>query len=142
MEQAVACTHVTQGAWVRSPVGTGFLGEVFRGFSSRVRQMTGNLRPLRSPITIWPSQSLFHIRLVSMKGSVNGVYRLSCSCCVGDGPGIELTPHPERPFMSLYGHKSMYVIQRQFLLPTGRDSLRSGRREARNCNYKGEVKLG
>ena len=30
--QAVACAPVTQRARVRSPVGTGFLGEVFLGF--------------------------------------------------------------------------------------------------------------
>ena len=29
----------------RSPVGTSFLGEVFRGFSSPVRQMSGSFRP-------------------------------------------------------------------------------------------------
>ena len=36
---------VTQRARVRSPVGTSFLGEVFRGFSSPVRQMSGSLKP-------------------------------------------------------------------------------------------------
>ena len=25
------------------------------------------------------------------------VYHLSCLCCLGDGPGIELIPHPGRP---------------------------------------------
>ena len=25
-----------------------------------------------------------------MNGCVNGVYRLSCSCCLGGGPGIEV----------------------------------------------------
>ena len=30
--QAEACVLVTQRAWVRSPVGTSFLGEVFSGF--------------------------------------------------------------------------------------------------------------
>ena len=32
LEQVVACVLVTQRARVRSPVGTGFLGEVFLGF--------------------------------------------------------------------------------------------------------------
>ena len=30
--QAAACAPVMQRVWVRSPVGTGFLGEVFSGF--------------------------------------------------------------------------------------------------------------
>ena len=34
----VACALVTQRAQVRFPVGTGFLGEVFRGFSAPVRR--------------------------------------------------------------------------------------------------------
>ena len=50
VEQAVACALVTQRARVRSPVGTGFLGEVFFwGFSSPVRQMSGNFRPPKVP---------------------------------------------------------------------------------------------
>ena len=32
VEQVVACALVTQRARVKSPVGTGFLGEVFLGF--------------------------------------------------------------------------------------------------------------
>ena len=35
----------------------------FRGFSSPVRQMSGNFRPTN---IIWPSSSSFHIRLVGM----------------------------------------------------------------------------
>ena len=27
-----------------------------------------------------------------MNGSVNCMYRLSCSCCLGGGPGIEVIP--------------------------------------------------
>ena len=38
VDQVVACALVTQQARVRSPVGTSFLGEVFWGFSSPVRQ--------------------------------------------------------------------------------------------------------
>ena len=49
VEQVVACALVTQRARVRSPVGTSFLGEVFPGFSSPVRQMSGSFRPPRSP---------------------------------------------------------------------------------------------
>ena len=55
--QEVACAPVTQRARVRSPVGTSFLGEVFSGFSSPVRQMSGSFRPPRSPSIIWPSLS-------------------------------------------------------------------------------------
>ena len=43
--QAVACAPVTKRARVRSPVGASFLGEVFSGFSSPVRQMSGSFRP-------------------------------------------------------------------------------------------------
>ena len=45
MEQAIASAPVTQRARVLSPVGTSFLGEFFSGFSSPVRQMSGNFRP-------------------------------------------------------------------------------------------------
>ena len=44
--QVVACAPVTQRARIRSLVGTSFLGEVFSGFSSPVRQMSGSFRPL------------------------------------------------------------------------------------------------
>ena len=89
-----------QVSWVR----------FFRGFSSPVRQMSGNFRPPRSPNIIWPSSSSFHIRRVGMTECVLGVYCLSCLCCLGGGPGIGLITQPGRPFMSLCGQKSMYVI--------------------------------
>ena len=57
VEQVVACALVTQRARVRSPVGTSFLDEVFSGFYSPVRQMSGSSRPPRSPNIIWPSLS-------------------------------------------------------------------------------------
>ena len=63
MRQAVACAPIMQRARVWSPVGTSYLGEVFRGFSSPVRQMSGSFRPQRSPNIIWPSLSsslIFH----------------------------------------------------------------------------------
>ena len=47
VQQAVACAPVTQRVRVRSPDGTSFLGEVFSGFSTPVRQMSGNFRPTR-----------------------------------------------------------------------------------------------
>ena len=106
----VTCALVTQRARVRSPVGTGFLGEVFSGFSSPVRQMSGDFRPPRSPNIIWPSSSSFHIRLVGMTECVLSVYCLSWLCCLGGGPGIGLITHPGRPSMSLCGQKSIYVI--------------------------------
>ena len=140
VEQVVACALVTQRARVRSPVGTGFLGEFFfRGFSPPVRQTSGNFRPPRSPNIIWPSSSSFHIRLVGMTECVLGVYCLSCLCCLGDGPSIGLITHPGRLSMSLCGQKSMYVIHS--LIPTGRGSVRPGWRGSRNGTYKGEVKL-
>ena len=54
--QAVACAPVTQRARVRSQVGTSFLGEVF---SSPVRQISGSVKPPRSPNIIFPSLSSF-----------------------------------------------------------------------------------
>ena len=47
--QAVACAPVTRRVRVRSPIGTSFLGEVFRGFYSPVRQMSGSFRPPKVP---------------------------------------------------------------------------------------------
>ena len=44
-EQVVACALVTQRARVRSLVGISFMGEVFSGFSSPVRQMLKSFRP-------------------------------------------------------------------------------------------------
>ena len=61
--QAVACVPVMQQARVRSPIGTSFLGEVFWGFSSPVRQISGSFWPPRPPNIIWPSLSpsiIFH----------------------------------------------------------------------------------
>ena len=117
VEQVVACALVTQRARVRSPVGTGFLGAVFRGFSSPVRQLPGNFRPPRSPNIIRPSSASFHIRLVGMTECVLGVYCLSCLCCLGGGPDIGLVTHPGRPSLSLCGQKSMYVIHSLILSP-------------------------
>ena len=39
-----ACASIMQWTWVRSLVGISFLGEVFQGFSSPVRQMSGSFR--------------------------------------------------------------------------------------------------
>ena len=45
----IAFAFLTQRTWVRSPVGTGFLSEVFSGFSSRVRQLSANLKSKTVP---------------------------------------------------------------------------------------------
>ena len=45
VDQAVACAPATQQAWVLSPLGTRFLGEVSRGSSSPVRQMSVSFMP-------------------------------------------------------------------------------------------------
>ena len=45
VEQVVACALVTQRARVRSPVGTGYLGEVFSGFFLTYK---ANLRKLQA----------------------------------------------------------------------------------------------
>ena len=41
--QAASCAPVTQRARVRSPVGTGFLGEVFSGFFLTCKTNVGKL---------------------------------------------------------------------------------------------------
>ena len=99
--------------------GQVFWVRFFRGFSSPVRQMSGNFRPPRSPNIIWPSSSSFHIRLVGMTECVLGVYCLSCLCSLGGGPGIGLITHPGRPSMSLSGQKSMSVIHSLIPSPDG-----------------------
>ena len=110
MGQVVACALVTQRARVRSTVGTGFLGEVFRSFSSPVRQMSGKFRPLKVPeyhlavVIIIPYSHCWDTECVL------GVSCLSCLCCLGGGAGIGLITHPGRPSMSLCGQKSMNVI--------------------------------
>ena len=107
VELAVACAPITQLARFRSPVGTRFLDDVFSVFPHlyvKCREASGPQGPEYHLAVII-------IRLVRMNGCVNGVYHFSCSCCLGDGPGIELFPHPGRPSMTLCGQKSMYVIQ-------------------------------
>ena len=117
--------------------GWGFFGF----FSSSVRQMSGNFRSPRSPTIIWPSYLSFQISLVGMTGCVLGVYCLSRLYCLGGGPGIGLITHPGRLSMSLCGQKSMYVFHSLIPSPTGRGSVRPGRRGSRKGTYKGEVKL-
>ena len=70
----------------------------FRSLSSPVRQMSGSFRPTSFPNIIWPSWSSFqYLPCYRMYGFVNGVYRLSFSCCLGCGPGNGLIPHPGGP---------------------------------------------
>ena len=49
VEQAVACALVTQRARVRSPVGTGFLGEVFSGVFLICKTNVGKLQAPKVP---------------------------------------------------------------------------------------------
>ena len=63
VEQVVACALVTQQAWVRSPVGTSFLGEVFLGFFLTCKTNVGKLSAPKVPkyhlaIIIIPNHSL------------------------------------------------------------------------------------
>ena len=56
VEQAAARASVTQRAWVRSPIETSFLGEVFfSGFFLTCRTNVRKLSAPRSPNIIWPS---------------------------------------------------------------------------------------
>ena len=116
----VASLLLTQRARVRSPVGSISWVRFFRDFSSPLRQMSGSLRPTRSPNIIWPSQSSFHTSLFRMNGCMNGVHRLSCSCCLGGGPGIQLVTRPGGPPCSCVVKKvgirsSVNSLSRQFL---------------------------
>ena len=56
----------------------------------------------------------FRIHLVRMNECINGVYCLSCLCCLGSAPGIELIPHPGRPYMSLCDQKK-YVCEPELI---------------------------
>ena len=87
--------------------GWGFFG-VFPHLLDKYQEVLG---PQGPQISFGPQISSFHIRLATMIGCVDGVYRLSCLCFLGVGPGIELIPHPGRTSMSLCGQKSRYVIQ-------------------------------
>ena len=51
VEQALTCAPVTHRAWVRSPVWTSFLGEIFSG-QDKCQEALG---PHGSPNIIWPS---------------------------------------------------------------------------------------
>ena len=139
VEQAVACGPVTKRTQVWSSVVTSFLGEVYSGF---FLTCTTNVRKLQAPMA--PRVSFGHIITILIISAllewmwVNGVYRLSCSCCLGGGPSIDLNPHLEGPSMSLCGQTSMqaYVIQSDPPL-TVRGSVRPERRESHKMHLKG-----
>ena len=54
---------------------------------------------------------ILFIHLVRMNGCANGVYLLSCSCCLRGGPDIQLIPHLCSPSMFLEWSVKYYVIQ-------------------------------
>ena len=85
-----------QVSWVR----------FFRGFSSPVRQLSGNFRPSRSSNIIWPSSSSFHLRFVGMTEGVLGVYYIYVYVyAVVAILWLETTaPIFRRPVSALYGH--------------------------------------
>ena len=69
---------------------------------------------------------------------VNGVYRLSCSCCLGCCPGIELIlirGDPPCPCVVKKACRDPEIIPS----PDSRGSVRPGWRESRKRTYKGEV---
>ena len=106
MEQRGSCGPVTQRARSRSPVGTSFLGEVFWGGFLTYRDEFQKALGPQGPLISFGRNNL---------PCSNEWVRAWCvsyfmSCCLGDGPGIELIPHPGRLSMSLSGQKSMYVI--------------------------------
>ena len=94
VEQAVACVPVTQLARVRSLVGTVFPDEVFSGFFLTCKTNVRKLWALNIPWISFGHHIHPYIFLFEMNEWVDGVYRLSCSCCLGGGRGIELIPHP------------------------------------------------
>ena len=133
MEQAVTFAVVAQWGRVQSPVGRSFQGEVSSGFSSPVRQMSqGRFRPTRSP--------QYHL---AVNGCVNDVYRLSCSCCLGDGPGIGLIPHPGRPPCPCVVKKVCRPCDPNLISSPDRSWLCKARVAwvTTKFTYKGEVKL-
>ena len=73
VEQAVACTPVTQRVRVRSPFGTSFLGEVLSEFFLACMTNARKIYTHKVPEYHLAVKSSFHIRLVRMNGCVNGV---------------------------------------------------------------------
>ena len=64
----------------------------FRGFSSPVRQMSGSFSPIRSSNIISYHYHPFIFTLFEWMSAWMVVYRLSCWCCIGGCPDIELSP--------------------------------------------------
>ena len=121
VEQAVACAFVTQRTRVGSLIWPSFLSEFFSGFfltcKTNVKGAVGSQDPR---ISFGRYNHNFIIRLVRINGCVNGVYRLSCSRCLGSGPGIELIPHPGKASMPFWSKK--YVCDPK-LIPSSDRSL-------------------
>ena len=69
--------------------------------------------------------------------------RLSCSCFLGDGPGIELIPSSGEALHVLVWSKK-YACDPELIPSPDRSwlcKLRPRRRESRKSTYKGEVRL-
>ena len=100
VKQAVACAPVTQLARVRSPAGTRVLGEVFSGFFLNFKTIVRRLLAHKVPDY---HLAVNHPFIFALLEWMNGVYRVSCSCCLGGGPNNELIPHSGRHSMSWCG---------------------------------------
>ena len=97
MEQAVACAPVMQRTRVRYPVGVSFLDEVFFGVFPHLHDKCREALDPQVPRISFGLHNHPFIFNCWNDWVGNGVYCLSCSCCLGGGSGIELIPHPERP---------------------------------------------
>ena len=77
---------------------------------------------------------------VRTNGCVNGVCRLSCSYCLGGGPGIELITNPGDPPCLFVVKK--YVCDPEVIpSPDSCGFVRPGWHESRKSICKGDVKL-
>ena len=111
---------VTQRARVRSPVGTGFLGGFFGVFPHLWDKCQEALVPQG------PRHNQHYIFAFLEWMGVWMVRIISCLCCLGCGPGIDLITQTGRPSRSLCGQKK-YVCDpelipspdRSWLLGTG-----------------------
>ena len=134
VEQVVACVLVTQR--VPSPVGTGFLGKVsFSGFSSPVRQMSGNFRP-QGPRISFDRRN--HHSIFAFLGwlSVCLVCIVFHVCAVSEvAPALGWSFIRAVPPCPCVIKKVSMWSTVSFPPPTGRGSVRPGRRGSRKGTY-------
>ena len=113
--------------------GWGFFSGFFLTCKTNVRKLVAKKGP-----RISSGRHNHHFIVASLDWvCVFRVHRLSCLCCLGVGPGIELL----RWYLIRGSPPCPCAVKKVCDPPTGRGSVRPGRRESRKGTYKGEVKL-